>query len=156
MKCQCLCLFISTVVQYMYCMYCCTPLLADKWPCGVKLYARMLRWVGGGWGGTIITTRQTHCFAVMPPSLPPPLFFLEVHIPYFRIFVLLLLLACCCTSLPPAPGLPPKVKEAILSEDIYCSPEASVLLASYGIQAEVGGGVAACKVAYWENVLCGI
>lgn len=31
-----------------------------------------------------------------------------------------------------------QVKEAILSEQIYCSPEASVLLASYAIQAEVG------------------
>ena len=30
-----------------------------------------------------------------------------------------------------------QVKEAVLSEDIYCSPEASVLLASYAIQAEV-------------------
>ena len=30
-----------------------------------------------------------------------------------------------------------QVKEAILREDIYCSPEASVLLASYAIQAEV-------------------
>jgi len=31
-----------------------------------------------------------------------------------------------------------QVKEAILSEQIYCSPEASVLLASYAIQAEYG------------------
>lgn len=30
-----------------------------------------------------------------------------------------------------------QVKEAILDEQIYCSPEASVLLASYAIQAEV-------------------
>lgn len=30
-----------------------------------------------------------------------------------------------------------QVKEAVLSEEIYCSPEASVLLASYAIQAEV-------------------
>ena len=30
-----------------------------------------------------------------------------------------------------------QVKEAVLNEDIYCSPEASVLLASYAIQAEV-------------------
>ncbi len=30
-----------------------------------------------------------------------------------------------------------QVKEAILSERVYCSPEASVLLASYAIQAEV-------------------
>lgn len=31
-----------------------------------------------------------------------------------------------------------QVKEAILTEDVYCSPEASVLLASYAIQAEYG------------------
>ena len=31
-----------------------------------------------------------------------------------------------------------QVKDAILSEEVYCSPEASVLLASYAIQAEVG------------------
>ena len=31
-----------------------------------------------------------------------------------------------------------QVKEAILTEQVYCSPEASVLLASYAIQAEVG------------------
>ena len=30
-----------------------------------------------------------------------------------------------------------QVKEGILSEEVYCSPEASVLLASYAIQAEV-------------------
>lgn len=30
-----------------------------------------------------------------------------------------------------------QVKDGILSEEIYCSPEASVLLASYAIQAEV-------------------
>ena len=31
-----------------------------------------------------------------------------------------------------------QVKESILTENVYCSPEASVLLASYAIQAEVG------------------
>ena len=31
-----------------------------------------------------------------------------------------------------------QVKESILSEEVYCSPEASVLLASYAIQSEVG------------------
>ena len=31
-----------------------------------------------------------------------------------------------------------QVKDAVLSEEIYCSPEASVLLASYAIHAEVG------------------
>ena len=30
-----------------------------------------------------------------------------------------------------------QVKEAVLTEEVYCSPEASVLLASYAIQAEV-------------------
>jgi len=30
-----------------------------------------------------------------------------------------------------------QVKSAIVSEDVYCSPEAAVLLASYSIQAEV-------------------
>ena len=30
-----------------------------------------------------------------------------------------------------------QVKDAILSEEVYCSPEASVLLASYAIQVEV-------------------
>jgi merlin len=32
-----------------------------------------------------------------------------------------------------------QVKQAILSMDIYCPPEASVLLASYAVQAKVGG-----------------
>jgi hypothetical protein len=31
-----------------------------------------------------------------------------------------------------------QVKESILTENVYCSPEASVLLASYAIQAEYG------------------
>ena len=31
-----------------------------------------------------------------------------------------------------------QVKQAILSMDIYCPPEASVLLASYAVQAKVG------------------
>lgn len=31
-----------------------------------------------------------------------------------------------------------QVKDAVLTEEVYCSPEASVLLASYAIQAEVG------------------
>ena len=32
-----------------------------------------------------------------------------------------------------------QVKAAIVSEEVYCSPEAAVLLASYAIQAEVCG-----------------
>lgn len=31
-----------------------------------------------------------------------------------------------------------KVKKQILDEEIFCSPEASVLLASYAVQAKVG------------------
>ena len=31
-----------------------------------------------------------------------------------------------------------KVKQSILNMDIYCPPEASVLLASYGVQAKYG------------------
>ena len=37
-----------------------------------------------------------------------------------------------------------QVKDGILCEDIYCSPEASVLLASYAIQAEVCVCVCVC------------
>ena len=38
-----------------------------------------------------------------------------------------------------------QVKEAVLTESVYCSPEASVLLASYAIQAEVND-TCNCKV----------
>ena len=32
-----------------------------------------------------------------------------------------------------------QVKASIVTEEVYCSPEAAVLLASYAIQAEVSG-----------------
>jgi hypothetical protein len=37
-----------------------------------------------------------------------------------------------------APLLPFQVKKQILDEKVYCPPEASVLLASYAVQAKVG------------------
>ncbi len=42
-----------------------------------------------------------------------------------------------------------QVKASVLNEEVYCSPEASVLLASYAVQAEVGGAeVGGCACTY--------
>lgn len=41
-----------------------------------------------------------------------------------------------------------QVKQAILSMDIYCPPEASVLLASYAVQAKVTFAISAKRIEF--------
>jgi len=50
-----------------------------------------------------------------------------------------------------------QVKKQILDEKIYCPPEASVLLASYAVQAKVGtgGSPGACWCWWWVGVAPG-
>lgn len=47
-----------------------------------------------------------------------------------------------------------QVKQAILSMDIYCPPEASVLLASYAVQAKVLFSLFCIKLYYKNTAGC--
>lgn len=50
-----------------------------------------------------------------------------------------------------------QVKQAILSMDIYCPPEASVLLASYAVQAKVIPTIFAKRVQFTiEKLICNV
>lgn len=44
-----------------------------------------------------------------------------------------------------------QVKQAILSMDIYCPPEASVLLASYAVQAKVISTISVTKHTIYKS-----